>query len=114
MKRGGPLRRRTQLTAIRALARKVTLRKVGARARREAANLRAFRKAILERAAGKCERCGRACRDLEAHHRLPRARGGAHAPSNGAGLCWQCHDSVHDRTALDWREWVIETKPGAP
>lgn len=93
MKRSSPLRRTGRL------------RQVGARAKREAAALALFRRAVLERAGGRCERCGKAGR-LHAHHIRPRSRGGKHELANGAALCPACHGSTHDHTAPDWRRWV--------
>lgn len=93
----------------------------GARSKREAEALAAFRKAVLERAGYKCERCRKPSHPvygprLEAHHRLARSQGGSNDPSNGAALCGGpdgCHARVTDHRAPDWRAWVIQTKPGA-
>lgn len=99
------------------LKRAMPLRATGARAAREKAALQAFRREVFKRAKYTCERCGvfwPKTLGLEAHHRLPRARGGSHDPSNGAALCWQCHQSIHDHTVPEWREFVVETKPARP
>lgn len=94
MKRGGFLRRRA------ALAQR------GARALRQAKAEACFRRAVLCRAGGACERCGRRDQKLQAHHLLPRSRGGKHEAKNGAALCRPCHSAVHDHLAEDWRKWV--------
>lgn len=93
------------------------IKRVGARARREADALRAFRREVFARAKWTCERCGvfwPKTVGLEAHHRLPRSRGGTHDPSNGNALCWQGHQSIHDHAVPEWRDFIVETKPGSP
>lgn len=44
------------------------------------------RKAVLERAEGRCEACGKGA-PLELHHRVYRSRGGKHSPANLVALC---------------------------
>lgn len=70
--------------------------------------LRAFRAAVLARAAGRCERCGERA-TLDAHHIVPRSRApgwaGLHRPENGAALCRPCHRGVHERVG-DWKRWL--------
>lgn len=102
----------------REIVRKSTLAKRGARGKREAKGLRLFRAAVLHASfiPGRGFVCARCDGDFEgheidAHHRLPRARGGAHELSNGAALCRPCHSAVHDKTANDWREFLVTTKP---
>lgn len=73
------------------------LRKQGARSRREAGALRAFREAVLAR--GACERCGESREALESHYLVNRARGvgwpGLHDPSlNGCCLDRACHEAM--------------------
>ena len=77
------------------------LRKVGARALREADELQAFRADPPER----CERCNKR-RPLDAHHLRPRSRGGKHTPDNRAFLCRPCHRGVHDRALPDSERWI--------
>lgn len=90
------------------------LRKVGARAKREADALREFRREVFERDRWTCRRCGVFWPKgvgLEAHHLLPRARGGSHDPSNGAALCSSCHMGIHTGTAIDYERWLVRTRP---
>jgi 5-methylcytosine-specific restriction endonuclease McrA len=92
---------------------------VGARAEREASAARKFRRDVLKRARGRCERCGLRPGDglggaLEAHHIVPRslAAGWEHkhdATVNGAALCGGdagCHARVHRHEAHDWARWL--------
>ena len=87
--------------------RQTRLRRVGKRARRELADIVRFRRAVLAQAGYRCERCGVGERErrIEAHHYLPRSRGGTHDPSNGIALCFICHDGAH-RHLDDWRRWI--------
>lgn len=53
------------------------------------------RKAVLARAGGRCEGCGRHA-PLELHHRKYRSRGGTHAVENLVALCgWGNHTGCH-------------------
>ena len=63
---------------------------------------------MLERARGRCERCTAPTPEkyLEAHHVLPRSRGGTDDLSNGAALCRSCHQAVHAHRVDDWRDWL--------
>lgn len=113
LKRGGSLKRGSRM------------RQVGKRGRRAAAAVQEFRRAVLERAAGRCERChlrpfeglgG----ELEAHHIVPRSAApgwdGLHKPANGAALCGGpdgCHARVHAHLVPDWREWIASSKSNA-
>lgn len=81
------------------------LRPVGARKKRELLELQRFREEVFRKAGFQCERCGET-RDLHAHHRIPKGRGGSNRPLNGACLCWGCHREVHDHTVDDWRDWL--------
>jgi 5-methylcytosine-specific restriction protein A len=119
MKRSKGLRRRTALkakTSLRStttlartgsLDRETPLAKVGAKGKREAEAIKAFRAAVCERAGGHCERCGiqPPKGDLHAHHLKPRGRGGRHVVENGAALCSICHGRVH-RHEGDWADWL--------
>ena len=87
------------------IRRRKPLRRIGARAKREASALAAFRAAVLKRAAGRCERCGKAGK-LHVHHIRPRSRGGKHVLENGAALCPRDHRAVHDHTVPDFRRWI--------
>ncbi|HET8954275.1 MAG TPA: HNH endonuclease signature motif containing protein [Solirubrobacterales bacterium] len=49
-----------------------------------------FRREVLARAGGRCERCG-STEDVEAHHRRALTDGGSNDPSNGEALCRRCH-----------------------
>lgn len=75
------------------------LRKVGARSKREAPALAAGRKAALERAGHRCERCGKT-RGLHCHHKVRRSRApgwaGLHKAGNLEVLCAACHRKEHD------------------
>ena len=52
--------------------------------------LKAMREAVLRRAKGKCEVCGRPGR-LDCHHIVKRSQRGADTPDNVAALCRRCH-----------------------
>lgn len=93
MKRGAPIKRSGRL------------RPNGARSKRDGDARSVFRAHVLERANGRCERCGSGVR-VHAHHTRRRSRApGQHDPAFGRALCWICHASVHDHTAKDWRMW---------
>lgn len=81
------------------------LRRIGKRKQREIKALQAFRSALLKRAGQRCERCGER-RDLHAHHRIPKGRGGTNDPENGHLLCMRCHGAIHDHLVEDWRDWI--------
>jgi hypothetical protein len=57
----------------------------------------AVRQALGKRAKGRCERCGKAARTKDAHHRLQRSLGGTHALSNLVAVCRSCHDKIHQQ-----------------
>lgn len=75
------------------------IRKVGKRAERDQAKVRAFREALARRSPVHCEHCGRMERPrrLDGHHIVGRARGvgwpALHDPEvNGLRVCrWPCH-----------------------
>jgi hypothetical protein len=58
-----------------------------------------FKAAVIERSGGRCEwtdedgRCF--AHASQAHHVLPRSRGGTDDPDNGVGLCMRHHYEVH-------------------
>lgn len=51
----------------------------------------ANRQLALRRAGGKCERCGRRGRRLQADHITPVSQGGTHDLANLQALCLTCH-----------------------
>jgi hypothetical protein len=54
------------------------------------------RKTVLDRAQGRCERCGKPAEHLELHHRQYRSRGGKHLASNIVALDgWGNHTGDH-------------------
>ena len=93
------------------IARKTPMRRAAfKRERAIGAEVLAFRNAVLDRAKGRCERCG-SRRALDAHHIVPRSRApgweNLHQPFNGAALCRPCHREVHDHIG-DWKRWLKE------
>jgi 5-methylcytosine-specific restriction endonuclease McrA len=113
LKRGAPLPRGSKLTTRSRLPRGKRLRQVGKRGRAIRKEIDAVREAVLERAAGACERCG-STSALHLHHIQPRSRGGAHHASNLVALCSKpdggCHGKVHAHSVPDWRRWVETRK----
>ena len=70
--------------------------------------------AVKQRARWRCQRCGKAAR-LEAHHRVPLAKGGAGLDlDNGIALCVPCHLAVgresrrRDPARVAWERLVAE------
>lgn len=64
------------------------------------------RRAVKERAAGACERCGArgeswtgARAFLSVHHTVPEVAGGDHSLGNLEMLCKTCHDAAHAKGA---------------
>jgi hypothetical protein len=100
MKRGGAIRRTKPLRPGSRKLGRSRLNPIGARAKRAAPDLKAFREALLSRAGKVCERCSCPSRDpLEGHHLVNRARAagwpGLHDPVlNGALVCRSCHFSL--------------------
>lgn len=95
MKRAQPIRRKSRLPRL------------GRRGKQAQKALKLFRAVVLARAKSRCQRCNTKVdpRSLEAHHLLPRARGGSHDPENGAALCRDCHRAVHSG-ASDAAAWL--------
>lgn len=103
-----PLTRKTPLTANKALSGVKDLKRgtTPQRPRRNTGPSVVTRNAVIERAAGVCERCGQAIRgDYSIHHRKPRGMGGtndpaANSPANLVLLCGSattpggCHTAV--------------------
>ncbi|QDU67660.1 HNH endonuclease [Engelhardtia mirabilis] len=131
MKRSNPNRReawnqrrnRKRLERHRELKRRSANRGSGFQFERELAERRAaladrrwareeFRRLVLIRAGHRCERCSSAW-ELQAHHFLPKSRGGPDLPENGICLCAKCHRGVHDHTVEDWASWIDSRKAGA-
>jgi hypothetical protein len=70
-----------------------------------------FRAEVIRRAEGYCQRCREPFPDymLDAHHMIPRGRGGTDDPENGRALCngpAGCHMLVEDHNVPDWRDWI--------
>jgi hypothetical protein len=55
----------------------------------------ALHRAVYRRANYRCEACGASEVKLEAHHRVPRERGGRDAVENLVALCVGCHQAAH-------------------
>ena len=73
-------------TKPQARSRRKPLRRVGARSRREAGALQAFRVAVLAKTGGAFARCG-SRKDVHAHHTRPRScSGGVHDQKIGDAL----------------------------
>lgn len=74
--------------------RRKPLRSVSAKRRKLAPARKRCREAVIERAQGRCEVCGRV--GFEVHEKLTRARGGSITdPSNCMLLCGECHAATH-------------------
>ena len=70
----------------------------------------ADRDAVFARAAGSCERCGRAITAAtgHAHHRKLRSRGGGDGWDNLTALCPPCHAWAHRDVAAATRDgWIV-------
>ncbi len=82
------------------------MRRIGRRRRAELAALVEFRRAVQVRASGYCEgQAAGVCRGYshfgsQAHHVVPKARGGGNEPENGLWLCVEAHNFVHTNVAL--------------
>lgn len=63
---------------------------------------KATRVLVIERAKGRCERCGWLLCELswECHHRQLRSRGGGHGAENLVALDADCHRWVHAQPTL--------------
>jgi len=111
MKRGGPLKRTTQLRRGGPLRQR---RKARPDARRPEFTEKYGKDVVHARSGGVCERCGHA-RAEEWHHRLNRGQGGTWDPANGLHLCKPCHRDVgaSDQTLFD-NGWRIRRKDPRP
>lgn len=67
-----------------------------------------LRNTVLQKANGRCERCGKwvGYFYLHVHHRKPRSRGGEHILKNAAALCGVCHMAIHEHRDSDWQDWI--------
>lgn len=106
--------KRTPLAPGKPLRRKTRLRSVGAKARREAPSLAAFRAALEARSGGWCEARTPACPPgmhpgHHAHHCAPSDRDrGVHDPARGLWLCFPAHAFVHREPAVSYRNgWLL-------
>jgi len=54
-----------------------------------------FREKVLKRDGYTCQICG-SKKNLEAHHIVPRSKGGTNLVENGITLCKDCHRAVHE------------------
>ena len=54
-----------------------------------------FREKVLKRDGYTCQICG-SKKNLEAHHIVPRSKGGTNLVENGITLCKECHRAVHE------------------
>jgi hypothetical protein len=64
------------------------------------------RRAVQERAGGRCERCGAI--GVHWHHRQTRSQGGQHTAENGVWLCVFCHDWAHANPAQAYATgWLV-------
>jgi hypothetical protein len=106
--------KRTELRRKTPLKRGSRLPPVGAKTRRDAGDLAAFRLALHVRSGGFCEARTPACPEgrhegVHAHHVRLRSQGGGHDPSNGLLLCAAAHNYVHanpaESYAAGWLAW---------
>ena len=95
------------------LKRKGYLRRKSAKSLLLTSEAKEFRKAVLARAKGVCERCQESGHPhrLHAHHLVSRAQGigwiNLHNPYvNGAALCRACHAAVHFGSVNDRALWI--------
>ena len=63
-----------------------------------------WRQKVLWRDKYKCQHCN-SQGILQAHHIIPRSKGGSNVVSNGLTLCKDCHDNLHKGL------WVLSIKP---
>jgi hypothetical protein len=57
----------------------------------------AWAKAVVRRYGNACQICGWNKARCDAHHRIPKSRGGAHTIENGIVLCPNCHRVEHEQ-----------------
>jgi len=63
-----------------------------------------WRQKVLWRDNYRCQYCG-SNTNLQAHHIVPRAKGGTNIVKNGVTLCKKCHGDLHNGN------WVLNKKP---
>jgi hypothetical protein len=73
------------------------------------------RKSVYKRDGYECQNCERVARDsnniqLEAHHIVPKSKGGTHKITNLVTLCKECHNSIHNNTQAPTQNPRIEKK----
>jgi hypothetical protein len=75
----------------------------------------AWRSMVLARAEGHCERCGKECDSLIAHHKVPVASCAMMAADidNGMALCPECHREVHSTDGCRLHELAAEKRKTA-
>jgi hypothetical protein len=101
-------------------ARKRKLKMLGRRRRREKPAEDEMRAAVLAASGafgnvGRCARCGTFAQ-LDVHHRRARSKATKemkHDSTNGVAVCRPCHDLIETHCAPDWRDWIVQEKPGA-
>lgn len=72
----------------------------------------AWRNMVISRADGRCERCGKECDSLIAHHKVPVASCAMMAADvdNGMALCPECHKEVHSTDGCRLHELAAEKR----
>ena len=84
------------------------------RSRKEDARLRRYEKAranVYERSGGSCEARTPDCRGAidQVHHRKGRDGGLVDDESLLLGVCWACHNYIHDRPSLSYQTgWMVK------
>jgi len=63
-----------------------------------------WRQKVLWRDRYTCQHC-KSEENLQAHHIVPRSKGGTNRPKNGITLCKECHDDLHNG------KWVLTQSP---
>lgn len=105
LRRGGELKRRARLVAGRS-----------ERAETYEAEFRDARRAVLERAGGRCEgKVNERCAGLAAHvhHIRRRSQGGGNEVGNLVALCLPCHEWVHANPAAAAQAGLLARKGAA-
>jgi len=58
-----------------------------------------IRRLVIQRAGGRCERCGEKAEHLHVHHIIHRSRGGTNELTNLWAVCPKCHSELHPENA---------------